>query len=251
MQAYFTLVRRELGAYFVSVTGYVIIAAAAFLTGWSIDVLLRGLQSDPTPLPFTELFYETLMFWVILLLMAPVITMRLFAQEKATGTFETLMTTPVSDLQVVAAKFTGACVFFMVMWLPLLACLWIVHHFGGGPVGLDAGALVATLLGIFLLGGVFIALGCLASALTRTQMVAAMVSLAAGFSLFMASFLPARVGADAGSWRDQLVGYLAFQDHMRDFVRGAVDTRPIVFYLALTFFLLYLTLRALEVRRWK
>ena len=251
MQAFFTLTRRELAAYFVSVTGYIIIGAAAFLMGWSFDVLLRGLQSEPTAMPLTEIFYETLMFWIILLLLAPVITMRLFAQEKATGTFETLMTTPVSDMQVVLAKFAGAYIFFMVMWLPLLACLWIVRHFGGSPVGLDAGALTSTFLGIFLLGGVFIALGCLASAITRTQMVAAMVSLAAGFSLFMATFLPERVTTDGGGWREQLVSCLAFRDQMRDFARGAVDTRPIVFYLALTFFLLFLTLRVVESRRWK
>jgi ABC-2 type transport system permease protein len=251
MQAFITLVRRELAAYFVSVTGYIIIGAAAFLLGWSFDVLLRGLQAQPTSLPLTELFYDTLMFWIVLLLLAPVITMRLFAQEKAAGTFETLMTTPVSDVQVVLAKFAGAYIFFMVMWLPLLACLWIVQYFGGVPMGLDPGALGATFLGIFLLGGVFIALGCLASAITRTQMVAAMVSLAAGFSLFMVSFLPERAVTGVGDWQAQALAGFAFRDQMRDFARGAVDTRPVVFYLALTFFLLFLTLRAVESRRWK
>lgn len=251
MSAFITLLRRELAAYFVSVTGYIIIAAAAFLMGWSFDVLLRSLQAEPTQLPLTELFYDTLMFWIILLLMAPVITMRLFAQEKASGTFETLMTTPVSDLQVVLAKFSGAYLFFMVMWLPLGACLWVVQHFGGNQTGLDLGALGATCLGIGLLGAVFIALGCLTSALTKTQMVAAMMSLAAGFSLFMASFLPERATTGSGGWADQFLSCLAFRDQMRDFARGAVDTRPIVFYLALTFFLLFLTLRALESRRWK
>jgi ABC-2 type transport system permease protein len=251
MSAFITLLRRELAAYFVSVTGYIIITAAAFLMGWSFDVLIRSLQSEPTQLPVTELFYDTLMFWIILLLMAPVITMRLFAQEKASGTFETLMTTPVSDLQVVLAKFFGAYLFFMVMWLPLLVCLWVVRHFGGSQVGLDFGALAATWLGICLLGAVFIALGCLTSALTKTQMVAAMMSLAAGFSLFMASFLPERTGAGNGGWTDHFVSCLAFRDHMRDFARGAVDTRPVVFHLALTIFLLFLTLRVLESRRWK
>jgi len=251
MQAFITLVRRELGAYFVSVTGYIIIAAAAFLLGWSFDVLMRGLQSEATSQPLTEIFYDTLMFWIILLLLAPIITMRLFAQEKAAGTFETLMTTPVSDLQVVLAKFTGAFIFFIVMWLPLLPCLWIVQHFGGSPVGLDPGALGATFLGITLIGSVFIAMGCLASAITRTQMVAAMVSLAAGFSLFMASFIPERTGTGASDLQAQVLACFAFRDQMRDFVRGVVDTRPVIFYLALTFFFLFLTLRVLESRRWK
>jgi len=104
MQAYLTLARREFTGFFFSISGYVIIAAAAFLMGLGFVSLLANLQGDPTPMPVTELFYMTLYFWVILLLTIPVITMRLFAQEKASGTFETLMTTPVTDLQMVASR---------------------------------------------------------------------------------------------------------------------------------------------------
>ena len=118
MQAYLTLTRRELAGFFVSMTGYVIIAGAVFLMGMSFVDLLVLLQGEPTPVPVTQLFYSTDYFWGILLLAAPVITMRLFALEKYSGTFETLMTTPVSDLQVVLAKFTAAMIFFMLMWLP-------------------------------------------------------------------------------------------------------------------------------------
>src|SRR6185295_3100694 len=100
MQAYLTLTRRELASFFVSMTGYVIIAAALFLMGLSFVVLMVKLQSESIPMPLTTLFYGTAFFWLILLLAAPVITMRLFALEKFSGTFETLMTTPVSDLQV-------------------------------------------------------------------------------------------------------------------------------------------------------
>jgi ABC-2 type transport system permease protein len=107
MRAYWTLVRRELAGFFLSLGGYIIIAAALFLMGLSFVVILVKLQK-PTPMPVTELFYETPFFWLILLLTTPVITMRLFALEKFSGTFETLMTTPVSDFQVVAAKFTAA-----------------------------------------------------------------------------------------------------------------------------------------------
>ena len=109
MQAYWTLIRRELAGFFLSLSGYIIIAAALFLMGLSFVVILVKLQK-PTPMPVTELFYITPFFWLILLLTTPVITMRLFALEKFSGTFETLMTTPVSDFQVVAAKFTAALV---------------------------------------------------------------------------------------------------------------------------------------------
>ena len=118
MQAYWTLTRRELAGFFLSLSGYIIIAAALFMMGLSYVVILDMLKK-PTPMPVTELFYSTPFFWLILLLTPPVITMRLFALEKSSGTYETLMTTPVSDLQVVGAKFTAALLFYVLMWLPL------------------------------------------------------------------------------------------------------------------------------------
>ena len=111
MQIFFTLARRELAAFFLSITGYIIIAAVTLLIGLSFVVLLTNLGSDPTPLPVTEMFYGTYFFWLILLVTGPVITMRLFALEKSSGTFETLMTTPISDFEVVAAKFSAAVIF--------------------------------------------------------------------------------------------------------------------------------------------
>src|ERR1017187_5967285 len=115
MRAYWTLTRRELGGFFLSLSGYIIIGAALVLMGLSFVVILDKLQK-PTIMPVTEVFYNSPFFWLILLLTTPVITMRLFALEKFSGTFETLMTTPVSDLQVVAAKFTAALVFYILMW---------------------------------------------------------------------------------------------------------------------------------------
>src|SRR5258708_38563097 len=133
MHAYVTLIRREMGSYFSSMTGFVIIAASMFLLGLSFVVMLVKLQQEPTPMPITELFYVTQFFWLILLLATPMITMRLFAQEKFSGTFETLMTTPVSELEVVLAKFTAGLLFYIIAWLPLLACLLIVRHFANDP----------------------------------------------------------------------------------------------------------------------
>ena len=129
MKIFWVLLRRELAAFFFSLTGYVLIAAVTLLTGLSFVVLVQNLGTDPSPMTVTEMFYQTYFFWLIVLLAAPVITMRLFALEKASGTFETLMTTPVGDAQVVAAKFAAALVFYMVAWLPLLAGLFIVRHF--------------------------------------------------------------------------------------------------------------------------
>src|SRR5437773_1717194 len=178
MRAYWTLARRELGSYFFSWTGYVVIAAVLFLLGSSFNNLLGALNAEATDRPVTEVFYGTMYFWIILLVAAPVITMRSFAQEKSSGTFETLMTTPVSDLQVVLAKFSGALIFYALMWLPLVACLLVIRHFSHEPSVLEGPTLLSTFAGILLLGAMYMALGCLASALTRSQIIAAIISFA-------------------------------------------------------------------------
>jgi ABC-2 type transport system permease protein len=175
--------------------------------------------------------------------------MRLFALEKATGTFETLMTTPVGDAQVVVAKFSAAVVFYLVAWLPLLACLFIVRHFTNQSV-LDAGAVGGMFLGIFLTGGLFLSLGCFASALTRSQMAAAMISFVLGVSLFALGFLAEAVPV-AARWQSQVIAYFGLFQQMHDFARGVVDTRAVMFYASATFLFLFLTLRVVESRRWK
>jgi ABC-2 type transport system permease protein len=250
MQAFWTLTRRELASFFVSLTGYIIISVSVFLMGLSFVILLTKLQADATPLPITELFYVTPFFWLILLLSAPVITMRLFALEKFTGTFETLMTTPVGDLQVVLAKFTAALLFYMFMWLPLLGYIFILRPYTSDPGALDGGAIASTFLGIFLIGAVYMSLGCFASALTRSQIIAAMISIAMGITLFLVSFLSDRVGQQA-DWTGDVLNYVTMVDHMRDFSRGVVDTRHVMFYMSTTVFFLFATYRIIESRRWK
>jgi ABC-2 type transport system permease protein len=250
MQGYFTLTRRELGAYFLSVTGYIIIAAAMFLMGFSFVVLLVKLQRDPTPMPLTELFYITPFFWFILLLSTPVITMRLFALEKYSGTFETLMTAPVSDLEVVLAKFTAAMIFYFVLWLPLLACLVIIRQYSSNTAGFDPAIVASTFLGILLLGCLFISIGCCASALTRSQVTAAVLGLGFGAALFLLGVLADRIPVQS-TWQAQVLSSLAFFEQMHDFARGVVDSRAVVLYLSACFFFLFLTLRVVESRRWK
>ena len=250
MRAYRALVRRELGAYFLSWTGYVVIAAVLLLLGGSFAYLMTALNEEATDRPLTEVFYSTYLFWWILVLGAPVITMRAFAQEKASGTFETLMTTPVSDAQVVLAKFTGALLFYMLTWLPLLPCLFVVHHYSGDKSLLDAGTIGATFLGIFLIGGVYVAIGCFASSLTRSHLVAVIIGIAAGYSFFLLSFESTMFASRAG-WNTKFFYHFSMIEHMNDFAAGVVDSRPLVLCLSLTGLFLFLTLKVIESRRWK
>ena len=122
MQAYLTLTRRELASYFLSLIGYIVISSTLGLMGLAFWDLLRRLQQEPMPMPITQIFYVTWYFPLILAVPIPIITMRLFALEKFSGTFETLMTAPVRDFEVVLAKFSAALIFFMVMWLPHFGC---------------------------------------------------------------------------------------------------------------------------------
>jgi len=250
MRAYWTLVRRELSSFFYSWIGYIIIAGVVFLIGFSFASMLRGLNAEATPVPVTQLFYETLYFWLVLLIVAPLITMRSFAMEKATGTYETLMTTPVGDAQVVLAKFTGALLFYMILWLPLVGCIWIVRAYSNEPSAFEAGTVATTYLGILMLGCLYMSLGIFASALTRSQIIAAMVTFALGIALFMVSFLAKSVGTQT-TWPSRVVAYLALMEHMRDFAHGIVDTRPIVMSLSVTAFFLFLTWKSVESRRWR
>jgi ABC-2 type transport system permease protein len=250
MQIFLTLLRRELAAFFLAITGYVIIASVTLLNSLSFVVLMTNLGSSPSPMPVTEMFYRTYFFWLVVLLAAPVITMRLFALEKASGTFETLMTTPVSDLQVVAAKFAAAVIFYLVTWLPMIGCLLVVRHFTNQPGALEGGTVGGMYLGIFLVGCLFLSLGCFASAISRTQMGAAMISFVLGVTLFSLGFLAEALPATA-QWQSQVLSYFGLFEQMHDFARGVVDTRTVTFYVSATFFFLFLTLRAVESRRWK
>jgi ABC-2 type transport system permease protein len=250
MSAYLTLTRRELAAFFLSLSGYVTIAAVVLLMGLSFTTMLTQLQNQANDAPITQLYYMTPYFWFVLLLAGPVITMRLFALEKYSGTFETLMTAPVSDRQVVLAKFTAAMIYYIVMWVPSQVCMLVLRRFMTDTQAFDGGLFGSTMLGLFLLGCLFISAGCFASALTRNQITAAMISFALGFSLFIVSFVADRA-TSLPDWVRAVVSQVAIEEQMQDFSRGTIDTRHIVFYVTMTVMFLFLTLRVVESRRWK
>jgi ABC-2 type transport system permease protein len=138
----------------------------------------------------------------------------------------------------------------MVTWMPMLACLFIVRHFTNQPGALDAGTAGGMYLGIFLTGCLFLSLGCFASAISPSQMAAAMISFVLGVSLFSLGFLAKSIPVTA-QWQSQVLSYFGLFDQMDDFARGVVDTRTVVFYASASFFFLFLTLRVVESRRWK
>jgi len=250
MAAFFTLTRRELGGHFLSLRGYVIVACVQFLVGAMMLIALDALNEMPFDTPLTEKVFDSGFFWLILLLMAPVITMRTFAHERSTGTLETLLTTPVSDRAVVLAKFTGAWLFYLMAWAPAAALPFLLHRHLSDFAPMETGPLASLALGVALLGAFFMAVGCFASALTRSQIIAAMTSFSIGTSLFLLGLLAVYRPPQLG-WKTDLFRHISMIEHMGDFASGVVDTRHVVFYVSLTLLFLFLTEQALASRRWK
>ncbi len=250
MRVFRALVRRELSAFFQGPTGFIIIAAVMFLIGLGFVVVLSGLNGEATPMPVTQVFYGTYFFWVILLLIAPVITMRSFAMERASGTYESLMTAPIGDWQVVLSKFAGALIFYMILWVPLLICSVVVRFYVGESAVLGLGTMFTSALGILMVGCLYMSIGCFASALTRNQAVAAVSGFALGAALFFTGFFSYFAG-DRTDWLSQLARHISLANHMESLTRGVIDLGAIVFFLSLTGLFLYLTHKVVESRRWK
>jgi ABC-2 type transport system permease protein len=251
MQPFLTLTRRELGSHFLSLTGYVIIGTVLLLLGFSLNDIVTKLNGDPLEGPITEIIYSTMYFWLILVLTTPVITMRTFALEKFTGTYETLMTTPVGDMTVVLSKFFGSLIFYLLAWLPLTIYLLILQRYvDHSTSSIDVPALLTTYLGLVLIGALFISMGCFASALTRSQLIAAVMSFALVLILFMLS-LRSLVAIEAQGWEAEFFSYISMTEHMQEFARGVLQISSVTFYVTLTSFFLFLTWKVVESRRWK
>jgi len=248
MKTFLTLWRKELLAYFLSPLAYVVMVMFLFLMGysfWSLtDWLVEGVES---PGIMQVLFGDSLFFWITMLVLPPVITMRLFAEEVRSGTIETLMTAPVDDTAVVLGKYAAALTLFVLMWLPTASYAFALRYFDPG-VSIHFNALWTGFLGALLLGAFYLSVGLLASSLTRSLVVAAIMGIAMICAMFITGFVP-YICREANI---RAVGeYISALKHMQDFSRGIVDSRPIVFYLSATILVLFVTTRVVTSRRWK
>lgn len=250
MTVYIALVRRELGGVFKSWVGYVVVAVVLWQVGWSLLELISRLSGTSVLVPVPQLFYQSLYFWMTLLTTAPLITMRSFASERASGTYEALMTTPVGDVQVVLAKFTGALLFYLMTWVPLLGVLAVLRQVTHEPAFLEPMTTVGAFLGIILIGALYLAMGCFASALTRSQMVAAIFSFMMGIGLWAISLRSAGDNPALGPW-GPLLDHISVVRQMSDFAAGIIDSRHIAFLISGVILFLFLTTRVVESRRWK
>ena len=250
MRKFYTLLSREVRSYFYSPIAYVVLLFFLLVAGADFYFQLSFMNGKPVSYSVQEAFFNSVFFWFAFVLIFPLITMRLFAEEFKLGTIEPLMTAPVRDWQVVLAKFFGALVFYIILWIPTLLYFAIFLKITHQPAAHSAGAYWGSYLMLLLLGMFYLSIGCLASVLTRNQIIAAIISFCAITLLFFLGLVQF-ILLDVSSATRELLGYFSAIEHMATFSRGVIDTRPIVFYLSMTLLMLALTYQAFQSRKWR
>jgi ABC-2 type transport system permease protein len=250
MRKFFILLERELKSYFYSPVAYIVLCFFLALAGFNLYAMVSALNRGPVDVTLVEAFFTNAIFWFGFLLVFPLITMRLYSEEFKLGTIETLMTAPVQDWQVVASKFAGALMFYLILWLPTVFFFalfqWITRQNAAAAVGAYGGCyLLLVLMGMF-----YLSIGCLASVMTRTQIIAAVISTVTVIVFFFTGLLGYLLPNVSQGFQD-FVAYFSSVKHMTDYRLGLIDTRPIVFYLSMTFFLQFLTFHIFQYRKWK
>ena len=191
MRATLSLVRREFSAYFLSPIAYVVFAVFLGVMGYRFNETLNQLTErgpEGVSFPFQFLLTDT-WFWLVFLFIPALLTMRLLAEERGSGTLEMLLTAPLRDWQIVVSKYAACFAFYLLLWVPTLLYLPVLH-----AAGVDLRPAVSLYLGLALAGAMFLALGLFVSSLVRSQMVAALLSLALSLVFVIAGFWRHRRG---------------------------------------------------------
>ena len=242
----FAQLKREFTAFFHSPIAYVLLTIAAVLNG-VVFLLVIDFLSDPRAphgAAMQMLFGGTIFFWIIVIVLTPLITMRSIAEERHSGTLETLLTAPISDVQVVLAKYFAAVGFYVVLWLPTLAYPLLLSSYSD----LDLGPILSGYLGTLGVGMMFTAVGLLGSSLTRNQIIAALISFGAIMLMFVIGIFDFMAGETSP---DSVLHYVNLWTHMEDFGRGIVDTRHLTYYGSVSLLALFCTVQVVQLRRWR
>jgi len=233
---------REWRAYFFSPLAYVILTAFLFLNGfvfWKIIDFMAN-QTAPKGQAVAYLFTNTF-FWIYFLFFVPVIAMRLFPEERRSGTIESLLTAPVSEFEVVFGKFLGALGFFLTLWAPTLLYIVFIRAY----TRVDPGPAASGYLGVALLAAYFVAVATFASTLTKNQILAAVLAFGMLIPIFAVGLFESSVGTKLGDW----LSYFNLWEHTNEFSRGIVDSRRVVYYLSGTALFLYLATVSLAAKK--
>jgi ABC-2 type transport system permease protein len=247
------IAQKELKAYFASPIAYVVIGFFAILYGYFYAVMLSfflqtslrmGQMGGPQAANVNEMMIRPLMQNVLILVLfiMPMVTMRTYAEEKRAGTIELLLTSPISDWQIVLGKFLGAMTLYFIT-LAVTLIHMVALFFYGTP---EWKPIATAYLGLFLFGGCFISVGMFISSLTRNQIVAGMAT----FGVFLFLWVINWIGSFYPS-TERLTNYLSVVQHADDFWKGVIDTTHLIYYVSFMAFGLFLTAKSVDTERWR
>jgi ABC-2 type transport system permease protein len=249
------MAHKEIRAYFASPIAYIVTGLFALLFGYFFVAILNWFAQQsmqmafgmggPGSLNMNQQLIRPLLLntTVVLLFVLPMITMRTYAEEKRSGTMELLLTSPLTDFQIIVGKFLGALALYAVMLAVTLVYVGLLFWFGHP----EWKPVATAYLGLLLLGGCFISVGLLVSSFTRNQIVAGMIT----FGVFLMLWVIDWIGSFAGPTVEQVVTYLSITQHFDDFAKGVIDTKHLVYYLSFITFGLFLTAKSVTSERWR
>lgn len=246
MRTSWAIAKREITAFFNSPIAYVTTTVWLLWTGFSYYAIVswyaQNFSMSGSASPLADFFGGTVLFYLPLLIFVPVVTMRLVAEERSRGSIELLLTAPVTSASLVAGKYLAAMVFWVALWLPTGLYVWITSRFGD----VDLGAVGAAYVGILGIGLYYMAAGLLMSAIAPHQILAAVLT----FMFLGLLFIVGAVGHSiADGQAREVLSYLSVWQHMREFSRGVVDSRYLIYDLSLAVTMLFFAVRVLEARR--
>jgi ABC-2 type transport system permease protein len=244
----------EIKAYFGSPIAYIVIGFFALMFGYFYYALLVFFDQNSLRMagmggPQTANINEQMIrpvflnSSVILLFVLPLITMRTYSEEKRSGTIELLLTSPLTDFQIIMGKFLGAMTLYAAMLGITLIHIGVLFAFGNP----EWRPVVTAYLGMLLMGGCFIAVGLLISSMTKNQIVAGMIT----FAVFLMLWVINWIASFTGPTTQAVLNYLSITGHLDDFTNGVLDTRHLVYYLSFITFGLFLTARSVDTERWR
>jgi ABC-2 type transport system permease protein len=251
MSILWVLLKKELWGFFISPVAYVVVAMVMILSSFSAKAALSILERGPSEGSLVTWTFHSTWFWLSYFFIFPLLTMRLFAEEKKMGTFETLFTAPVSTWQVIWAKYLAALILYLILWLPSYSSFLIIDWIALGQIEIPAGQVRGSYLIIFFMGLFNLALGCLASSLTANQIIAAIVSYTFSLLHYLIGFFISLVGRDITSSFIDITHYFSSAEHIRTFTNGLIDTRPMIYYTSMALLLMCFTHMVVDYRRWK